>query len=186
MDQPQLLSDKNGTKFMKLNDNHYRVSFDVENPHMNLPELINVDLFTLIYTLNPDIYESIRVEKMDDDEAYAIGILKHFFEDLGMPQRYSYLHIRRMHTDTNKPNVIRFNARTIYDKRPEGVSQELEIVSFDKMMSAVEIVSSHHLRIVQDIYVNEKVHISPMIEKFIGTIIMKICKRIKLFIESAV
>lgn len=183
---PTVLSDKNGTKFMKMDNNHYRVCFDIENSHMNLIELINVDLFTLIYKLNPDIYESTRVEKMDDDEAYAIGIVKHFFEDLGMPQKYSYLHIRRMHTDTNNPDIVRFNARTIYDKRPEGVSQELEIVSFDKMISAIEIVSSHHLRIVQDIYINEKVNLSQMIEKFVGTIIVKICKRIKQFIESAV
>ena len=184
MDQPQVLSDKNGTKFMKIDNNHYRVSFDIENPHMNLIKLINVDLFALIYKLNPDIYESSRIEKIDDDESYAFGIVKHFFEDLGMPQRYSYLHIRR--SKINNPNIVRFNAHTIYDKRPEGISQDLEIVSFDKMISAIEIISSHHLRIVQDIYINEKVNLSPVIEKFVGTIIVKICKRIKLFIESAV
>jgi hypothetical protein len=185
MDQIQVLYDKNGIKFMKI-DNNYRVSFDIKNPYINLIELINVDLLTLIYKLNPDIYESNRVEKMDDDEAYAIGIMKNFFEDLGMPQRYSYLHIRRMHTDKNNLNIVRFNARTIYDKRPEGISQDLEIVSFDKMISAIEIVSSHHLRIVQDIYINENVNLSPMIEKFVGTIIVKISKRIKQFIESAI
>ena len=183
MDTQKILSDRNGIQFIKLDDNQYKVCFDLKHPSFDLTKLINVDLFNLIYTLNPDIYENNHIERISDNEAFVIGVVRHFFEDIGFPQRYSYLHICRLSDE--KPSIVRFNAQTIYSMRPDTISSELELVSFDNLISTIEIVSVNHLRIVQDIYVNENVVISPMIEKFIGVILLKICNRIKLFIENA-
>ena len=86
--------EKDGFKFEKLKDNAFNLLFDVENSKLALPSLINFDLVKLIYDLNSDIYVSNHLQKIPEQNSAIVTLLmKHFFEDLGLPQRYSHLYM---------------------------------------------------------------------------------------------
>jgi hypothetical protein len=77
-------------------DNEYYSSFCLNNPNIILSQIIDFNLMKLVYDLNTDIFEKTNLAINDDDTAVITVLLKHFFKDLGLPQKYSVLHIQRI------------------------------------------------------------------------------------------
>ena len=78
-DNPKILLEKDGMKFVKLEKNKYNLSYSIENNTINLEKLINFELIKLIYELNPDIYEKVVLTKTDESQAKITLLMKHFF-----------------------------------------------------------------------------------------------------------
>ena len=166
--------------FVKIDPHTYSTSFSIKNKNIILPCIINFDLIKLIYELNPDIYEDVTLEKKENNEAYLKVIMKHFFEDLGLPQRYAYLHVKQTKTDEE----ITFEGVPITHIKPEGIPVNSEMVAVRKTKSCCKIISNHHIQFTHNIYFDRGFTMPPFIEKMIGIIINKIFKRVKLFIEK--
>ena len=82
MDLAVTLFDKDGFKFSCLKKNHYSLTFSMENNKIVLSKIIDFNLIKLIYDLNPDVYEKVNIEKINDNEVILTLLMKHFFEDL--------------------------------------------------------------------------------------------------------
>lgn len=178
----KIIYEKDGFKFEKLKDNAFNLLFDVENSKLALPSLINFDLVKLIYDLNSDIYVSNNLQKIPEENAAIITLLmKHFFEDLGLPQRYSHLYMTQENTDKK----IVFNACSIHtDPRPNGIPDDAELMPIKYMVITCDIITQHKIDFNCSIVFEDYLNIPPFAEKVIGIMIHKIFTRVKRFINS--
>ena len=175
-----VLFENNGFKFTKQNHNNYNASFSVENQNIRLDKIINFDLIQLIYNLNPDIYEYVHLEKLNENEAIITLIMKNFFEDFGLPQKYSYMHMKK----TVNNNQIVFDAQAIQQGKPDTIPPDAQPVSFSKMTSICYLETPHKIRFTYNVSMDEGRMIPPFVEKFVGIASNKIFTRVKQFIEN--
>ena len=178
--EEKVLFEKEGLKFSKFGSSQYCTTFNIKNDNIRLSDVINFDLIKLMYDLNPDIYEFVQLEKLGDTDAKCLLILKHFFEDLGLPQRYACLHIHKSIVG----ETIVFEASSDYENTPPNIPVSCKPTSIKNIKSVCEIITPHEIQFTHNIYFNE-VNIMPIfVEKMVGVIIHKIFKRVKQFIEN--
>jgi hypothetical protein len=177
--QSIILFEKDGLVFKKIKDKHYNLSFVISNNNIILFKIIDFPLMKLIYELNPDVYEKINLERINEDEANLILVMKHFFEDLGLPQRYIFIHINKIIYE----NSVLFESVSIKDYRPDIVG-DCEQMAIKKMTTICGCSTPHIMNFNIDVIFEDYTKIPPFVEKMIGMIINKIFMRVKLFIEK--
>jgi hypothetical protein len=175
------LFEKEGFILTRMKKNNYKIDFCIENNNIILSKIIDFNLIKLIYDLNLDVYEKVELEIINDDEAIVITLMKHLFEELGLPQKYSYLHIKR--EITNKKIIFRL--QTIQSYRPINIPIDAELMEVESMISICDIITPHKINFSFSIMFEANIIIQPFIEKIICTIFHKIFKRVKQFIEKA-
>lgn len=178
----EILYSKEGFTFTKIKQRHYSLSFKMQNNHIDLSKIIDFHLIKLIYDLNVDIYEKANVHIINDNEATVNLLMKHLFADLGMPQRYSYLHMTKTIDESN----IQFTSETIKYEIPEGMPTDAELMPIQNFICNCKIVTPHKMTFAFDIIFEETMTIPPIVEKLIGLILHKIFNRVKQFIENVV
>lgn len=181
--ESKILMNKDGMKFEKFLNNTFKLSFTIQNNKMNLAQIINLDLIKLIYDLNPDIYEKVNLQKINENEANITLIMKHFFVDIGLPQRFSYVNMRK---DVTSENTIIFCAKTITNIRPPDIPIEIELVPMENMNIECKLETPHKANFTCIILINKKLKLPPFVEKIVGVLVNKIFNRVKLFIENIV
>jgi sucrose-6-phosphate hydrolase SacC (GH32 family) len=176
----KILFNKDGFIFKKIGLTQYSTTFEIHNTKIDLTKIINFDLFKLIYSLNTDIYEYFNLDIINDTEAVATLLMKHFFEDLGLPQRYAFLHMKR--TDTEQS--VMFQSQSLVSHKPDAIPDEAVLVSFTSMDSICKFINPHHIIFTHNIYFDSLQNVPPFAEKIIGIIINKIFKRVKQFVDN--
>ena len=176
-----VLYEKDNMKFTKIHDKKYTLDFSMENKNILLANVVNFDLIKLIYELNGDIYESVELEKTSDNEATVVLVMKHLFEDLGLPQKYSYLHMKKI---INNNNEIIFRSQSIYSERPKNIPKDAELMAMKENIGTCKIISPHKINFSFAVVFEDYVKIPQFAEKMIGIILNKIFKRVKQFIEN--
>jgi hypothetical protein len=185
MNTGTILLDKDGFKFYKTKDNEYYSSFCLNNQNIILSQIIDFNLMKLVYDLNTDIYEKTKLIINDDDTAVITVLLKHFFKDLGLPQKYSVLHIQRI-LDEDK---IIFKGKTkenIANETLMNLPINAELLSISNIKNICTILSPHKVDCSFYITFDKNITIPPFVEKIISNIIHKIFIRVKQFIENIV
>ena len=177
---PKVLFEKDNMKFTKITDKKYCMTFSMENQNIVLANVIDINLIKLIYDLNPDVYESVLLEIINDDESIVTLVLKNFFEDLGLQQKYSYLHIKK----TISNNTIIFNSQSIKSERPPNIPAGAERVAMKENIGVCEIITPHKVNFSFTVLFEDNIIIPVFMEKMIGVILNKIFKRVKQFIEN--
>lgn len=176
----KVLVEKDGMKFIKLEKNKYNLTYSIENKNINLEPLINFELIKLIYELNPDIYEKVVLNKISEEEAQITLLMKHFFNDLGFPQKYSHMALKK----STNPNRINFVGASIFTEKPSDIANEVELLPIDRLDIECTMSSPHKVNLNCIIIFNNVLVIPAFIEKVIGIIINKIFNRVKKFIEN--
>ena len=180
MDLEVILFDKDGFKFSRFNKNNYKLTFTIENNNIVLPKIIDFSLIKLIYDLNDDVYEKVNIEQINDSEALITLLMKHFFEDLGLPQRFSFMHMKK----TVEERKITFMSHSIKSQRPPTMPQDAELMIIENMISIFDIVTPHKVNFSCNIIFEQSMKVPPFAEKMTGMISNKIFKRVKQFIEN--
>jgi hypothetical protein len=106
--------------------------------------------------------------------------MKHLFEELGLPQRFSYLHMKKFVGENN----IKFMSQTIKSTRPEGMPIEAELMPIQIMTCNCDIITPHKIKFTFNILFEPIMNVPPVAEKLVGLILYKIFKRVKQFIEN--
>jgi len=179
-DEGKVLFEKDGMKFSKITNNKYSMIFSMENKNIILSNVINLNLIKLVYDLNTDIYDSVLFEKINENEANVTLLLKNFFEDLGLPQKYAYIHISKCVSN----NTIIFNSKSIQTIRPKDIPENAEILLMKDNICLCEIITPHMVDFSFTVSFENKLNIPIFVEKMIGIILNKIFKRVKQFIEK--
>ena len=178
--EEKVLFEKDGLKFSKFGTNHYCTTFCIKNNNIRLSDVINFDLIKLMYDLNPDIYEFVQLDKRGDNDAQCLLILKHFFQDLGLPQRYAYLNMHKSSVD----KTIVFDASSDYANAPKNIPPSCKPTAIKNVKSVCEIITQHEVQFTHNIYFDESNIMPIFVEKMVGAIVHKIFKRVKQFIEN--
>ena len=173
---------KNGFEFIKCAQHQYSLSFCMENQHIMLAKVIDFNLVKLMYDLNSDIYEKVQLDIHNEHEATLNLLMKPLFEDIGMPQRFSYLHI----TKQVREKSITFESHTIKHKRPFGMPAESELMPIQRMTCDCAIASPHIIHFTCNIAFEPTLNIPSFVEKIVGIILYKIFNKVKQFIENVV
>jgi len=176
----EFIFEKDGLRFLKIKKNFYNLLFTMENRNIILEKIIDFNLVNIIYELNKDIYEKMNLTKINDNEIIVNFLMKHFFEDIGLPQRFSYLHIKK----TIENGIITFESQTIKSERPPDMPVDSELLNIEKIIIMCNIVSPHSIVFSTNVIFDDNVNIPPFAEKMVGIIINKIFKRVKQFIEN--
>jgi hypothetical protein len=182
MSCPITLYLKEGFNFIKNSQNNYSLKFYMENNNIILPNIIDFNLVKLIYDLNNDVYEKVHLEKINENESEMVMLMKHLFEDIGMPQRFSYVNIKK-HIE---PNKITFTGQSIRNKRPSNMPPDSEQLPIQNINCTCNVITNHKIEFICNIVFYEKMMVPPFAEKMVGLIIFKIFNRVKQFIENVV
>ena len=174
------LYSKDGFVFTKNEKNNYSLTFEMVNNNIILSKIIDFNLVKLIYDLNNDIYEKVNLKIINENEATINLLMKHLFEDLGLPQRFSYVHM----TKISKENNILFESQTIKSEIPEGMPVEAELMPLKTMICNCNIISPHKIRFTINVLFDNHMLIPAVVEKLVGLILYKIFNRVKQFIEN--
>jgi hypothetical protein len=175
-----ILYTKEDFVFIKNKKNNYSINFKISNNNILLSKIIDFNLFKLIYDLNIDIYEKILLNKINDNEAIIIILMKNLYEDLGLSQCFSYVHI----TKYEKLDKISFISKSIKGDRPEGIPNEAEQLLIENIICEFNIKNPYEILFNCCIIFENTQIIPSFVEKMIGLILFKIFKRLKQFIET--
>ena len=176
----KILYEKDGMKFTKLSDKKYSLDFSMENKNIIMANIIDFNLIKLIYDLNGDIYESVDFKKISENEVIVTLLMKHLFEDLGLPQKYSYLHMKK---SVNDKQII-FRSQSIQSERPQGIPDDAELMAMKENIGICNIITPHKIHFSFTVLFEDYVKIPQFAEKMVGLILNKIFKRVKQFIEN--
>ena len=182
MNEANILYSKEGFTFLKNNKNNYSLKFNMKNNRIILSKVIDFSLVKLIYDLNNDIYERVKLEKIDDNNVIMTMLIRHLFENLGLPQRFTHVHM----TKTVEPSKIRFTSVSINYERPEEMPENAEQMPIKTMICECEIVTPHHIDFSCNIIFENNMVVPQFAEKMVGLILFKIFSRVKVFIENMV
>ena len=174
-----VIVNKDGFQFSKQGTNQYNAGFTLENNKIRIPAIINIDFVKVIYDLSPDLFESVSLAKINESEAMLTLLVKPLFEDLGVSQKFIYLHIRRMQT---KSSII-FESQTIHSQRPDKIPEDAELVNICMLTNEFTIHSNHKVVVSNKIVLDDDIVIPPFVDKIVGTLLAKVFKRVKQFIE---
>lgn len=172
-------------EFIRCSENNYCITFNIKNNDMILSKIINFDLLKLVYDLNPDIYERTTMNIIDENNAKTVILMKYFFKDLGMAQTYFDLNITKVVDNDDCTVFISSRNYDHDDSLPEFIPDEAKHFPIININFSFKKLSNHEINFSCNILLQEsKEKIPQIIENFIGQILYKIFKRVKLFIEN--
>jgi len=193
--EKEILYNKNDIKITKIyaqnhtinnnaikNKKKYNVEFSIKNPVLLIEKVINFNLINLVYELNKDIYENMELEKISEDQVVVVLLLKHFFEDIGLPQKYARLHIIR----SCEKQLVTFKSTTIDSNINKFgfIPECAELLTIEDLDMVCQLVNQHEVSFSLNITFVNNIDIPSFIEKTICVILNKIIMRIKQFIEK--
>lgn len=180
MSQPNILYSKEGFEFTKIKNNNYTLVFDVENYKIIMAKVIDFSLLKLIYELNTDIYENSHMTIINENEVNLNLLMKNLFEDLGLPQRFSYVHIKKIMSK----DKISFVSQSIKTEIPENIPKEAKLLPIKTMVCDCLFINPHKINFSCNITLDNDMDVPQIAEKMVGLILHKIFKRVKQFIEN--
>lgn len=176
-----VIINKNNFQFIKSDHNKFQLVFEISNNNIFIPKIINFDLIDLIYKLNPNIFDAIYLEKVNNNEIKINSLLKDLFCELGLPQYYSSLKVIKRETDNNKYIIFDcFANNSKYHDFPD----DTESVPLENVAVYFEIITNHKINVICDITLTEDHGLPPFSEKIIGNLIYNIFNKVKQFIEN--
>jgi len=181
--QNQKLIDKNGLQIIKVNNNNFKILFDINNTNIILPKIINFEMIKLVYKLNPNIFESVELVNNNENEIIVHTLLKDLFGDLGLPQFYSSIIVTK--NSDNETNLITFTGKTFDNKCNQFLyPDDVVVLPINDIKIICQIVNNHYVKIFCDINLEDN-HIFPQFaEKIIVNLIYNIFIKVKQFIEN--
>lgn len=179
----KIISEKNGMKLIRSSDNIFNFICTIENKNIYLDKIINFELVKLIFDINNDIYEKVIMNKIDDNNAEFIFIMKHFFSDIGLPQRYYHFTMNKKIDEQS--NKIIFTSNPINNKKPKFIAKDIDFLPINKMDFECQFTSSERNKMIFNAYItfDKNLSIPEYVEKVVGLIVNKIFIRVKQFIE---
>jgi hypothetical protein len=169
------------------NNNIYLLQFYAENNQVNLYNMINLDIYNLMFTLNKDNFEKIETHAISSspssqekniNEVNVLFLFKPFGADLGIKPKYMYVRV----TEVCEPNKKTYNCVDVEYPKPE------ELKNYDKVVNTISSMvvnfESYNKINISYIFKLELSHSLPIyMENIMGLIMKKVFMNLKQFIE---
>ena len=186
-----VIIDKNDFKFTKIDTELFNLTFEITNNNIVLQKIINFDLINLIFKLNPNIFVSInmdtkqKVEEVKEvKEVNIYVLLKDIFCEIGLPQYYTDLHIKK----TNTLSGIRFliSNNNNNNNNINNNAKDTECLPIEQIVIDFDVITSHYVKVNCGITLTDDHNLPQFTEKIIGNMIYNIFNKVKQFIENIV
>jgi len=179
--------DKDEIKMERIDKNKYILRFSISSDKLYIKKLIGFDIAQILYEVNKDIFDDFDMNlNKNGDEAEVYFLIKHFFSDFGLPQKYMHLQIQKIQDE--KSDAILFFCQ---NANPDLYTSVLNIPSKGEQMNTDLIhivcnaINDHKVDVVNTIFLNNHVDIPAVVEKMAGILISKMFLKVKQFIEIA-
>jgi len=179
--------DKDEIKMERIDKNKYILRFSISSDKLYIKKLIGFDIAQILYEVNKDIFEDFDMNlNKNGHEAEVYFLIKHFFSDFGLPQKYMHLQIQKIQDE--KSDAILFFCQ---NANPDLYTSILNIPSKGEQMNTDLIhivcnaINDHKVDVVNTIFLNNHVDIPAVVEKMAGILISKMFLKVKQFIETA-
>ena len=172
------------------NNNIYLLQFLAENKSVNMYNIINLEIYNLMFTLNKDNFEKIEMHSMESttlssgtenkniNEVNVLFLFKPFASDLGIKPKYMYVRVK----EVCEPNKKTYNCVDVDYPNPE------ELKNYDKVVNTISSMvvnfESYHKINISYIFKLDLSHSLPIyMENIMGLIMKKVFLNLKQFIE---
>lgn len=176
--ETEILYNKEGTKISKISDGYFHINFSIQNQNIILASVLNFDMLKLIYDLNPDICEKVELQKINENECLITILVKNFFEDLGIAQKFSCLKVQK-----TVDKSIHFRFQTHKNYQPKWITDDIELAVIDEIHVVCTSKSPHDVDFFCSIQFPTN-NIPAFVQKMSVMIVHKIINRLKQFIEN--
>jgi hypothetical protein len=106
--------------------------------------------------------------------------MKHFFNDLGFPQKFSHMNLKKNISE----KCVNFTGSSIYSEKPAFIPNEVEQLPIEQLNMDCYIITPHKVNLNCLIVFHNSLIIPGFIENVIGIIVNKLFNRVKKFIEE--
>jgi hypothetical protein len=172
---------------INIDENILNIHFSIHNKYKNIASLINVNLFKLLYTLNDDFYENYQIYNDTNDKFNSVILLKHFFKDLGISQKYIHIELLTANKNNNNSNIITFDINTIYNTQNIdnliNINNDIELIHIKNGKCMCNILNDNTIQIHIQMCMDNN-DIPKYLINIIKNIINKILNRIIYFIQN--
>jgi len=159
--------------------NIFLLQFNLENRNKNLHDIININMYSLLFNLNKDNFEKIEIKKwISPNEIEVLFLFKPFGKDLGIKSKYMYI----------KTVAQIQNEKHIYTSVDIDYPNLGELSNYEKVKNTI---STMIINFESDFKINinyifkfELVHSLPIyMENILGLTMKKMFLNLKKFIE---
>jgi len=159
--------------------NIFLLQFNLENINKNLHDIININMYGLLFNLNRDNFEKIEIKKwISPNEIEVLFLFKPFGKDLGIKPKYMYI----------KTVAQIQNEKHIYTSVDIDYPNLGELSNYEKVKNTI---STMIINFESDFKINinyifkfELVHLLPIyMENILGLTMKKMFLNLKKFIE---
>jgi hypothetical protein len=177
---PKKIIEKPGFTMERIDKNKYLATFSIENNKVYLKKIINFNLMQILYEVNKDVFDDFKYKHVDDNCVESYFLIKHFFSDFGLPQKYSHTNVEKIEDlENNSVLFICKNSTT----NILNIPNKGEMMNLDYMFLKCKFTNDHKIELVCHIFFRE-MDIPAFVEKMSGIIISKMFIKVKQFIEN--
>jgi len=161
--------------------NIFLLQFNLENKNKNLHDIINLNMYDLLFNLNKANFEKIEIKKwISPNEIEVLFLFKPFGKELGIKPKYMY--IRTIANITNEKHI--------YTSVDIDYPYTEELQNYEKVKNIISTMiinfESNHKININYIFKFELAHTLPIyMENILGLIMKKMFLHLKQFIEIA-
>jgi hypothetical protein len=159
--------------------NIFLLQFILENKNKNLHDIININMYSLLFNLNKDNFEKIEIKKwISPNEVEVLFLFKPFGKELGIKQKYMY--IKTLAEVKNEKHVY-----TSFDIDYPNIEELSKYEKVKNTISTMVINFESDFRInINYIFKFELMHSLPIyMENILGLTMKKMFLSLKNFIE---
>jgi hypothetical protein len=158
----------------------YSLQFYLDNPKYNLYNIINLNMYNLLYELNQDNFEKIEIKNwLSNSEVDVLFLFKQFGKDLGIKPKYMYIRATEIVENGKKT----YNGYDIEYPYPD------ELTNYEKVTTRISTMvvnfESNHKININYLFKLDLAHSLPIyMENVLGLIMKKMFLHLKQFIET--
>jgi hypothetical protein len=159
--------------------NIFLLQFNLENKNKNLHDLINLNMYNLLFNLNKDNFEKIEIKKwLSSNEIEVLFLFKPFGKDLGIKPKYMYI----------KTIAHISNEKHIYNSFDIEYPDMEELKNYERVKNTISTMivnfESDYKININYIFKLDLIHVLPIyMENVLGLIMKKMFLHLKQFIE---
>ena len=165
--------------------------------------MIHFGIIELLFEINTDICDSYKMDIQNDHCAHLTLVLKHILKDLGVPQMYANVIIKREDLDNMVTFTITHVSSNDGEKEKEKEKDEdYEVIPVKSIVIKFDIKNIHKIDICIDVFYDElpspssstlvdvvgdqlqEKNMRNFIDKMLKTLVKNLINRLKQFIEK--
>jgi hypothetical protein len=181
---PTFLVKKDKYQILKMGKNHYKTIFIVENRDLIMEKIIGFNLLQLMYQVNSQNYEKIKIDILNTTHADLYLLVKPIFKEFGISQRYGAFSIKRIDYPETNTSVFQGLRNNELIEKYHNKSLKAEPLGMHTILMECKLLGPHKMLVSQDMYFDDSNINNLLVEKAFTMFIKDNLKKVIAFVEA--